>query len=89
MADLPASHDLAPSARGSGWRRGVFAALPALLYAGLVVAVFGGLAIDRLPDSLLARIGMVTGGAVVVVLAALWLGRRERVGEAEAAEPGD
>lgn len=82
MADFPASRDLVPSGESrSGWRRAV-GALPGLVYAGLVLLLFGGLAIDRLPESQIARVVMVGGGAVAVLLLAFWLGRHETAGEA-------
>jgi cytochrome b561 len=79
MTDLPASEDLAAHHRHSvsAWRRSAVAALHGIFYVGVVLALFGGIAIDRLPDSAWARLGMVAIGVVLVVLAALWLDRRE------------
>lgn len=79
MTDLPASEDLVAHHHhaGPGWRRSAVAALPGLFYVGIVLALFGGIAIDRLPDSPWARLAMVAVGVVLVVLAALWLDRRE------------
>jgi hypothetical protein len=78
MTDLPASDHLAPShtEHRSRWRA-FLGAVPALLYIGVVLALFGGIAIDQLPQSPVARLALVAGGAALVVLAALWLDRRE------------
>lgn len=76
MTDLPVSNDLLPQKRHN-WRRGAIALLPVLLYSALVLALFGGVAIDHLPDNGLAQLCMVAGGAIVLLLAAFWLDRRE------------
>ena len=56
MTDMPAPNHLIPHRDAHpGWRRFVLAALPALIYAGLVLAVFGGFTLDHLPQSPLAR----------------------------------
>lgn len=81
MARLPASQHNASSGDGRSLRQRAAAALPGLVYVGLVLLLFGGLAIDRLPESQVARFGMVGAGAVVVLLLAAWLGRGEN-GEA-------
>jgi peptidoglycan/LPS O-acetylase OafA/YrhL len=85
MTDLPVSDDLLRRSHGGSWLRRLRAALPGLLYAGLVLAVFGGIAVDHLPESPVARLCMVGGGAIALVLAALWLDRREIKDAAEGA----
>jgi hypothetical protein len=86
MTDLRASQDLAaPGHHPPAWRRRFVAALPGLLYTALVLALFGGIAIDHLPESPTARLGLVAGGAALLLLAALWLDRREA--RHDAAEP--
>jgi hypothetical protein len=78
MTDLRASQDLAaPGHYRPAWRRRFGAALPGLLYTALVLALFGGIAIDHLPESPTVRLGLVGGGAALLLLAALWLDRRE------------
>ncbi|MGO8916145.1 MAG: hypothetical protein ACLQJR_09580 [Stellaceae bacterium] len=96
MTDIPAPHDLiSESDSRPGWRRLMLAVLPALVYAGLVLAVFGGFALDHLPESQTARLGMVVGGALALLLFALFLDRREAKREAaeraaiEAASPAE
>lgn len=91
MTDTPAPHDLIPDRdRRPGWRRFALAALPALIYAALVLAVFGGFALDRLPDSPMARFGMVGTGALTLLFVAFFLDRREAQREAaEQAARGD
>jgi hypothetical protein len=81
MADLPGSQHSAPPGDSRSLRQRATAALPGLVYVGLVLLLFGGLAIDQLPESQIARFGMVGAGAVVVLLLAAWLGRGEN-GEA-------
>lgn len=78
MTDLPASDHLAPSrvAHRSRWRAAL-GAVPSLLYVGVVLALFGGIAVDQLPESPVLRLALVAGGAALVVLAALWLDHRE------------
>jgi len=83
MTDTPAPRDLIPeSDHRPGWRRFTFALLPALLYAALVLAVFGGFTLDHLPESPAARLGMVVAGAIALLLVALFLDRREARREA-------
>jgi peptidoglycan/LPS O-acetylase OafA/YrhL len=78
MTHMPASHDLVPHRDAyPGWRRFLLAALPAVIYAGLVLAVFTGFALDHLPDSPLARLGMVGCGAGALLFVAFCLDRRE------------
>ncbi len=78
MTDMPAPNHLIPHRDAHpGWRRFVLAALPALIYAGLVLAVFGGFTLDHLPQSPLARLGMVACGAVALLFVAFFLDRRE------------
>ncbi len=78
MNDMPAPHDSIPESESRpGWRRFVLAALPALVYAGLVLALFGGFALDHLPQSPTARFGMVVSGALTLLLVAIFLDRRE------------
>ncbi|HUC67513.1 MAG TPA: hypothetical protein VMA53_19000 [Stellaceae bacterium] len=78
MTDLRASHPVVtPGHRRPAWRRRFVAALPGLLYSALVLALFGGIAIDHLPESPTLQLGLVGGGAVLLLLAALWLDRRE------------
>jgi hypothetical protein len=78
MTDLPASDHLAPPRAGHRGRwRTLLGAAPALLYTGIVLALFGGIAVDQLPASPLVRFALVAGGAALVVLAALWLDHRE------------
>jgi hypothetical protein len=83
MTDMPAPHDLiSPRDAHPGWRRFLLAALPAVIYAGLVLTVFGGFALDRLPESPLARLGMVACGAIALLFVAFFLDRREARREA-------
>lgn len=83
MSDTPAPHDLIPASESRpGWRRFALAALPALAYAALVLAVFGGFTLDHLPESPAARLGMVLSGAVALLLVAFFLDRREARREA-------
>jgi uncharacterized membrane protein YfcA len=83
MTDMPVPHDLIPHRDAHpGWRRFLLAALPAVLYAGLVLAVFGGFTLDHLPESPLARLGMVGCGAVALLFVAFFLDRREARREA-------
>lgn len=83
MTDMPVPHDLMPESDSRpGWRRLVLAALPALIYTGLVLAVFGGFALDHLPQSPLARLGMVACGAAALLGVAFFLDRREARREA-------
>ncbi len=83
MTDMPAPHDvISPSESRPGWRRFALAALPALVYAGLVLAVFGGFTLDHVPQSPMARLGMVVSGALALLLVALFLDRREAKREA-------
>jgi hypothetical protein len=78
MTDTPAPHDRIPHRQAyPGWQRFLSTALPAVIYAGLVLAVFGGFALDHLPDSPLARLGMVACGAIVLLFVAFLLDRRE------------
>lgn len=65
-----------------GWRRFTLAILPALIYAALVLAVFGGFTLDHLPEGPLARLGMVGCGAVALLFVAFFLDRREARREA-------
>jgi hypothetical protein len=84
MTNMPAPRDLIPDSDSRpGWRRFVLAALPALIYAALVLAVFGGFALDHVPESPLARLGMVGSGAVALLFVAFFLDRREARREAE------
>jgi len=96
MTDMPAPPDIVSESESrSGWRRFALAALPALVYAGLVLAVFGGFTLDHLPQSPTARLGMVVSGALALLLVALLLDRREAKREAaeraaaEAAAPAE
>jgi hypothetical protein len=83
MTDMPAPQDIISASESRpGWRRFAFAALPALVYAGLVLAVFGGFTLDHLPQSPTARLGMVASGALALLLVALFLDRREARREA-------
>ncbi|HXZ00530.1 MAG TPA: hypothetical protein VEI03_11055 [Stellaceae bacterium] len=78
MTDLPAPHDAIPESESRpGWRRFALALLPALIYVGLVLALFGGFTLDHLPQSSMARLGMVVSGALTLLLVALFLDRRE------------
>jgi hypothetical protein len=89
MTDLRASQDLAaPGHHPPAWRRRFVGALPGLLYTALVLALFGGIAIDHLPESPTARISLVAGGAALLLLAALWLDRREARHDPVAPEAG-
>ena len=83
MTDMPAPHDLLSDAQHRpGWRRIALAALPAVVYAVLVLAVFGGFTLDHLPESPQARLGMVVSGAAALLLVAFFLDRREARREA-------
>jgi hypothetical protein len=78
MTDVPLPQDVMPESESRpGWQRFALAALPALVYGGLVLALFGGFTLDHLPQSATARLGMVVGGAVSLLLVALFLDRRE------------
>jgi hypothetical protein len=82
MTDLPVSDRLTPPPRRQRSRRRSFlGALPGLLYIGVVLALFGGIAIDRLPQNPLIRFALVAIGAGLVVLVALWLDHREAQSE--------
>jgi protein-S-isoprenylcysteine O-methyltransferase Ste14 len=61
----------------SGWRRLALSALLPLLYVASVLLFFGGVTLGHLPQSLEAQLGMVAGGAGLLLLLALWLDRRE------------
>jgi hypothetical protein len=83
MTDMPAPQDLiSESESRPGWRRVALAVLPAAVYAALVLVVFGGFALDHLPQSQTARLGMVVSGALALLLFALFLDRREAKREA-------
>ncbi|HZB91197.1 MAG TPA: hypothetical protein VE397_07145 [Stellaceae bacterium] len=72
------SHDLAAGGdHRPGWVRRLHGALPGLLYAAMVLALFGGIAVDHLPQSPMVRLALVGGGAALLLLLALWLDRRE------------
>jgi hypothetical protein len=89
MTNLRASQPLAaPGHHRPAWRRRFVAALPGLLYTTLVLALFGGIAIDHLPESPTLQLGLVGGGAVLLLLAALWLDRREARHDTAAPEAG-
>ncbi len=49
-----------------------------VVYAAFAMALFGGFAGQHLPQGLLGRYALVIGGAALLLLAALWLDRRER-----------
>lgn len=93
MTDMPALQDTIPDhEQHPGWRRFALAALPAVIYAGLVLMLFGGFTLDHLPQSPMARLGMVASGAITLLFVAFFLDRREAkrmVAEhAVAPEPG-
>jgi hypothetical protein len=74
-------HDGARPGENGRLRRGVLKALPGLFYAAAVLALFGGIAVDHLPDSPALRLSLVFAGAGVLVLAAVWLDRHDSRGE--------
>jgi hypothetical protein len=73
----------------SGWRRYALSALLPLAYAGAVLMLFGGVALDHLPQSPEAQLGIVALGAALLLLAALWLDRREAKREADETPDGE
>lgn len=84
MTDHTSHHLAAAGDHRPRWLRRLHAALPGLLYTALVLALFGGVAIDHLPESPMLRLCLVGGGAALLLLLALWLDRRE--GRHDAAE---
>jgi hypothetical protein len=49
-----------------------------MVYAAFAMALFGGFAGQHLPQGVFGRYAIVVGGAALLLLAALWLDRRER-----------
>jgi hypothetical protein len=70
----------------SGWRRAALSVLLPLAYVGTVLLLFGGVALDHLPESREAQLGMVALGAALLLLVALWLDRRDARREAAYAD---
>jgi hypothetical protein len=76
MNDRKPQHASATQSHETGPRAGD-AAL-GVIYAAFAMALFGGFAGQHLPQGVFGRYAIVVGGAVLLLLAALWLDRRER-----------
>jgi hypothetical protein len=50
---------------------------PLVPYGAAIVALFGGLAFDHLPEGGMIRFAMVASGGCLLLLLGLWLGRHE------------
>lgn len=57
-----------------------------VVYAAVAMALFGGFAGEHLPQGVFGRYAIVVVGAALLLLAALWLDRRERRRQLPAAD---
>jgi hypothetical protein len=62
---------------GDRWRRLTSDAVLVVIYAGVVWALFGGFADDRISRSATAKIALTSTAMMVLVVAGIWLDRRE------------
>ena len=62
---------------GDRWRRLASDAALVSVYAGVVLALFGGFALDHATRSTAVQIALVSSAMAVLVVSGIWLDRRE------------